>query len=78
MSSALYPSLKADDLEAAIASALDEAHARGIQRSASTPFLLRWIAQETQGVSLKANVALLENNADVAAQIAVALKEPAR
>jgi pseudouridine-5'-phosphate glycosidase len=70
--------IPAGDLEAAIASAMAEAHARGIQRSASTPFLLRWIARETQGASLKANVALLENNADVAAQIAVALKEPAR
>lgn len=70
--------IPAEDLEAAIASALAEAHARGIERSASTPFLLRWIARETQGASLKANVALLENNAQVAAQIAVALKEPSR
>jgi pseudouridine-5'-phosphate glycosidase len=70
--------IPASELEAAIASAMAEAHARGIQRSASTPFLLRWIARETQGASLKANVALLENNADVAAQIAVALKELAQ
>jgi pseudouridine-5'-phosphate glycosidase len=70
--------IPSDELEAAIQSALAEAHARGIERSASTPFLLRWIAQQTGGASLKANVALLENNADVAAQIAAALKEPAR
>lgn len=66
------------ELEAAIESALEEAQARGIERSASTPFLLRWIARQTGGASLKANVALLENNANVAAQVAVALKEPSR
>jgi pseudouridine-5'-phosphate glycosidase len=65
--------LPAELLEPAIASALLEAQARGIEGSASTPFLLRWLARETEGASLKANVALLENNAAVAAQIAVAL-----
>ncbi len=60
-------------LEAAIASALEEAEARGIEGSASTPFLLRWVARQTGGASLQANVALLHNNAAVAAQIAVAL-----
>jgi pseudouridine-5'-phosphate glycosidase len=67
--------LPAERLEAAITSALLEAEARGIERSASTPFLLRWIARQTEGASLKANVALLEQNAAVAAQIAVALQE---
>jgi pseudouridine-5'-phosphate glycosidase len=66
--------LPARRLEEAIASALAEAEARGIEGSASTPFLLRWIGRETGGESLKANVALLENNASVAAQIAVALQ----
>ena len=61
-------------LETAIAEALAEAAARDIEGSASTPFLLRWVARQTGGDSLKANVALLENNAAVAAQIAVALK----
>jgi pseudouridine-5'-phosphate glycosidase len=64
----------AEQLESAIATALAEAQARGIERNTSTPFLLRWIARETGGASLKANVSLLENNATVAAQIAVALK----
>ena len=62
-------------LQKAIDLALSEAAARGIEGSASTPFLLRWIARETGGASLKANVSLLENNAGVAAQIAVALKD---
>lgn len=61
-------------LEAAIASALEEAQARGIEGSASTPFLLRWVARQTGGASLQANVALLHNNAAVAAQIAMALQ----
>jgi pseudouridine-5'-phosphate glycosidase len=68
--------LPTDQLETAIASALAEAQARGIEGSASTPFLLKWIARQTGGASLKANVSLLENNAAVAAQIAVALKSP--
>jgi pseudouridine-5'-phosphate glycosidase len=67
--------LPASQLEAAIASALAEAQARGVEGHASTPFLLRWIARETGGASLKANVALLENNAAVAAKVAVALAE---
>jgi pseudouridine-5'-phosphate glycosidase len=64
----------AQDLEAAIAAALDEAHRQGIEGSASTPFLLSRVAEQTGGASLRANVALLENNAGVAAQIAVALQ----
>jgi pseudouridine-5'-phosphate glycosidase len=67
--------LPAKCLEAAISAAMDEAKARDIDGSASTPFLLRWIARQTNGASLKANVALLENNAAVAAQIALALRE---
>jgi pseudouridine-5'-phosphate glycosidase len=67
--------LPAELLETAIASALVEAEARGIEGSASTPFLLRWLARQTDGASLNANIALLENNAAVAAQIAVALKQ---
>jgi pseudouridylate synthase len=62
-------------LEAAISAALAEAEARDIEGSATTPFLLRWVARQTDGASIKANVALLKNNAAVAAQIAVALKE---
>jgi pseudouridylate synthase len=65
--------LPADLLEAAIATALAEARAQGIEGSASTPFLLRSIVHQTGGRSLRANVALLENNAAVAGQIAVAL-----
>ena len=65
--------LPAEQLEASTQSALKEAQARGVEGSASTPFLLKWIGRETEGASIKANIALLENNAAVAAQIAVAL-----
>jgi pseudouridine-5'-phosphate glycosidase len=67
--------LPAERLESAITAALNEAQARGIEGSASTPFLLKWIARQTEGASLKANVALLEHNATVAAQIGVAVRD---
>jgi pseudouridine-5'-phosphate glycosidase len=66
--------LSPEYVEAAVASALSEAQARSIEGSASTPFLLDWMGRYTDGRSIRANVALLENNARVAAQISVALK----
>jgi pseudouridine-5'-phosphate glycosidase len=50
-----------------------EAERRGVAGAALTPFLLSRIAEITAGRSLRANRALLENNAGVAAEIAVAL-----
>ncbi len=38
-----------------------------------TPYLLRRIVSATGGASLKANIALVRNNARLAARIAVAL-----
>ena len=63
----------ADQMEAAIAQALDEAQAQGIKGKAMTPFLLARVSALTGEASLRANLALLENNARVAAEIAVAL-----
>jgi pseudouridine-5'-phosphate glycosidase len=60
-------------MEAAISAALGEAEAREIKGKALTPFLLARISELTGEASLRANLALLENNARVAAQIAVAL-----
>ena len=65
--------LPAERVEPQIIAALAEARAQHIEGNAVTPFLLKWLAQETGGASLKANVALLKNNAAVAAQIAAAL-----
>jgi pseudouridylate synthase len=60
-------------MDRAIATALDEAKAQGVRGKSLTPFLLARIAQLTGEASLRANLALLENNAATAAQIAVAL-----
>ncbi|MCX7669001.1 MAG: pseudouridine-5'-phosphate glycosidase, partial [Anaerolineae bacterium] len=65
--------LPADQMEDAIGRALGEAAAQGIRGKALTPFLLARIAELTGEASLRANLALLENNARVAAQVAVAL-----
>ncbi|MCD6554999.1 MAG: pseudouridine-5'-phosphate glycosidase, partial [Anaerolineae bacterium] len=62
--------LPADVMEAAIAQALTAAETQGIRGKALTPFLLAHIAAVTGGNSLRANVALLENNAAIAARIA--------
>jgi pseudouridine-5'-phosphate glycosidase len=71
--------LPADQMEAAIGQALAEADAWGIKGKALTPFLLARISELTGEASLRANLALLENNAEVAARIAVALNQgPAR
>ncbi len=41
-----------------------------------TPFLLTHMAERSEGATLRANIALLENNARVAAQIANELSQP--
>ncbi|HEY5819560.1 MAG TPA: pseudouridine-5'-phosphate glycosidase [Mesorhizobium sp.] len=60
-------------IDKTIAAAVKEAEAKGISRKALTPFLLQRIFEMSEGVSLKANIALVKNNAKVAAQIAVEL-----
>ena len=57
-------------IEAAITQALDEAHAQGIRGKASTPFLLKRVAELTGGESLASNVQLVLGNARLAAQVA--------
>jgi len=69
--------LSRESVEPQIAAALAEAKSQRIEGNAVTPFLLRWLAEKTGGASLRANVALLKNNAAVAAQIAAALQGPA-
>jgi pseudouridine-5'-phosphate glycosidase len=65
--------LPAAQAEAAITRALAEADARGITGKAVTPFLLARVSELTGEASLRANVALLLNNARVAAAVAAAL-----
>jgi pseudouridine-5'-phosphate glycosidase len=65
--------LPAAEVEQAIERALRAAAEAGVRGNAVTPFLLERVAALTSGHSLAANLALLENNARVAAEIAVAL-----
>jgi pseudouridine-5'-phosphate glycosidase len=59
------------EIQDAIDTAL--ARARNVTGAAVTPFVLEQIALITQGRSIPANLALAENNASVAAQVAVEL-----
>jgi pseudouridine-5'-phosphate glycosidase len=70
--------LARDVVEPAIQQALAEAEQTEIRGKALTPFLLARISELTGQASLHANLALLENNARVAAQIARALDEASR
>jgi pseudouridine-5'-phosphate glycosidase len=65
--------LSRDYLEPIIAQAVSEANAEGISAKRVTPYLLDRIYHLTGGKSLTANVALVENNAKLAAEIALAL-----
>jgi pseudouridine-5'-phosphate glycosidase len=62
--------LPAGMINGAIEQALAAAEAEGVKGKAATPFLLARVAEITGGSSLRANMALLENNARVAAQLA--------
>jgi pseudouridine-5'-phosphate glycosidase len=67
--------LVASEAELAIQAALDTADLQGITGKAVTPFVLARVAHQTEGRSVRANLALLRNNARVAARIAVSLAE---
>jgi pseudouridine-5'-phosphate glycosidase len=65
--------LDAEEIEANIAEAVDEARAQGVGQKALTPFLLGRLVEMTGGRSLQANIALVVNNAELAADVAVEL-----
>lgn len=65
--------IQREEMETYIARALDCAEREGISGKAVTPYLLSTIFDLTEGRSLKTNIALVENNARLAAEIAVAL-----
>jgi pseudouridine-5'-phosphate glycosidase len=65
--------IESAEVEALIAAALAEADVRGIKGKDMTPFLLNELSQKSGGKTLAANVALLENNARIAAVIAGSL-----
>lgn len=60
-------------MDEALSEALGEAERRGVSGRELTPFLLARVSERTAGASLRANVSLLENNARVAAEIALAM-----
>jgi len=65
--------LDAQQLDSVLAQALADCDAAGIRGAAVTPFVLGRIGQATEGRSVPANLALAENNARVAAEVAVAI-----
>lgn len=69
--------IPAEHLRDVITTARDEARAQRITGCDLTPFLLARLDELTDGASTRANIALLENNARVAAGIAEVLAKPA-
>lgn len=65
--------ISAGEMEGHIARAQADAAAEGVAGKAVTPYLLRRILELTAGRSLATNIALVKNNARLAARIAVAL-----
>jgi pseudouridine-5'-phosphate glycosidase len=65
--------IPAAEIAPAIEQAVNEAAAAGLRSAEVTPFLLGRIGALTGERSLRANLALLKNNARVGAQIAVAV-----
>lgn len=67
--------LPVEKTEKVIQNAIREAEHLKISGAKITPFLLDQIRKNTDGESLKTNIALLENNARLAAEIAVAFSK---
>jgi pseudouridine-5'-phosphate glycosidase len=61
------------DMERAVAQAIAEAEENAVEGPAMTPFLLDAVSRLTNGRSLDVNLALLENNAALAGEVAGAL-----
>lgn len=62
-----------EELQQVLITALEDAEWKGITGPELTPFLLRQMAERSGGTTLRANIALLENNARVASIIASAI-----
>ena len=60
-------------IEERIAEAVADAKAQGVGKKEATPFLLGRVVELTEGKSLEANIALIRNNAMLAAQAAAEL-----
>jgi pseudouridine-5'-phosphate glycosidase len=64
--------LSSADIQDAMSGALEEATRSGVVGAAVTPFVLGQISKALDGDNIPANLALSENNARVAAEVAVA------
>ncbi len=67
--------MPADEMELHIQLALVAAAQQSIRGKEITPFLLKYIADHTNGESLETNIALIKQNAAAGASIAVALSK---
>ncbi|MGF9763268.1 pseudouridine-5'-phosphate glycosidase [Microvirga sp. 0TCS3.31] len=65
--------IPAGEMSAFIDAAIAEAKARGVSGKAVTPFLLSTLFERTGGRSLATNIALVKNNAALAARLAASL-----
>jgi pseudouridine-5'-phosphate glycosidase len=66
-------SIPSTKIEPAISKGIRAARDQGVRGRELTPFLLDFLAHDTKGVSVKANLALLKNNARLAAKLAVSI-----
>ncbi|MGI9054926.1 MAG: pseudouridine-5'-phosphate glycosidase, partial [Pyrinomonadaceae bacterium] len=66
--------IEPEELERILSDALESADKQNIRGKEITPFLLSQMSEKSAGKTLRANIALLENNARIAANIAVLLK----
>jgi pseudouridine-5'-phosphate glycosidase len=69
-----HAALAPQEVEEALGAALADARHEGVRGKALTPFLLAQLVQRTGGRSLRANLALLENNARFAGALAAAYR----
>jgi pseudouridine-5'-phosphate glycosidase len=67
--------MSGDELHEIIDAAVRQAERKGIEGPATTPFLLEAVSRLTKGQTLDVNLALLESNAALAADIACALAD---
>jgi len=66
--------IPASQIAKRIEKALEEADKNNINGPAITPYLLQKVNEETKGKSMRVNIALLKNNARIAAKISAALR----
>jgi pseudouridine-5'-phosphate glycosidase len=64
--------IPAEQIDSIIERAIEDMNTRGIHGKEATPFLLRRITELTNGASLTANIALVNNNARLGAEVAAA------